>query len=246
MRIGVVFIGLLAIGGCDPGPMPTPPTPRTPIGWGPGAIDLAHRQLDWFPSDSHDPFPLDIALRTNRLDEVRRLLASGANPNLRWGHSGDHFPLVPQPPFGVEREDRQLGRVRTLIRIGADPNERAARGGADWTPIAMALHQRALRAARLLLENGADPNQRTCVDLIHGSFSAKWSHGPAFSRDPACTPDNGMTALISRVRADDLAAVKLLLEFHADRSLRDWMGRTALDYAKDPEIRKLLESPAAQ
>ena len=48
---------------------------------------------DWFPSASVEPLPLDTAILGNRTDEVRQLLAEGANPNLRWGRSGDHLPL---------------------------------------------------------------------------------------------------------------------------------------------------------
>lgn len=391
----IVLIGVLALIACDPGPMPEVPS-------SPDERDANYRS-DSFKSDAAEPFPLDYAILRNNIDEVRRLLEQGADPNLRWG--SDHFPLqevlnssgyavsnpteavrlllehgadpnakwcpfesrgrrdygpsctsarastplhwaamldspemvefllkagadatmrdwrngsaldyaydeivfetigralfpeistrnqkalawlkeydggwhgtnawestplsralgqldggqVPPPPpipiadldkahslesrYRAERESRMLGRVRTLIRIGADPNERATRGGADWTPIAMAQHNGALRAARFLLENGADPNRRTCVDLVYGSFSAKWTHGPAFRRNPACTLENGVTPLIFAARSGDLDAVTLLLEFRADRTLKDWAGGSAQDYATDPEVRKLL------
>jgi ankyrin repeat protein len=402
MRL-IAAIVVMTLVACDTGPgaLPQPPTPRTPSKWGPSDIDLAKRNADWFESDSNDPFPLDKAIRTNRLDEVRRLLEAGANPNLRWGRSGDRFPLqaaldsggniqpdprelvplliehganpnakwcpyesrgtfewgpgctsargstalhfaamqnsrqlveqllaagadptardwanasaldfaydevvfetisralfpeiatrnknalawlkeydgrfyganawestplsralgqtdrgfVPLPPsaltseggsqedYRTESEGRLLARVRSLIRIGADPNERATRGDADWTPLAMALHQGARRAARFLLQNGASPDERTCVALIHGSFSAKWTHGTPFQRHPDCTQENGLTPLMDRARREDREGVQLLLEFKADRSLKDWAGRSALDYAKDRVVRDLL------
>jgi ankyrin repeat protein len=143
----------------------------------------------------------------------------------------------------AQRESRVLGRVRTLIRIGADPNERATRGGADWTPIAMALRRDLLRAARLLLENGADPNRRSCVTFVLTSFNAVYTHGrPPFFVNKDCTAENGVTPLMMSALRDDWHGAKLLLEFKADRSLKDWAGRTALDYAKDPEVRKLFNA----
>lgn len=404
MKRTVLALLIIASAACEVGPLPPTPPPNAT------AADV--RRRDGFPTNStEDPFPLDIAIRTSRLDEVRRLLESGANPNLRWGQSGDHFPLqealdtggthqldprvlvplllkygadpnarwcpfesrgengfgpactsarattalhfaamydnvelvaqllaagadptprdwanasaldfayneivfetiaralfpdvdsrdrlslswlneydgrwfganawestplsralgqtdsgfVPPPPlppppakpvvstgdptvaawaYQFEREGRVLGRVRTLLRIGANPNERATTGGADWTPIGMAMHQRALRVARLLLEHGANPNERSCVRIVSGSFSARWPDGrPVFYRHPNCTLENGTTPLLERAHAGDLKGVALLLEFKADRSLKDWAGRTALDYANNAEIKDLI------
>lgn len=45
---------------------------------------------------------------------------------------------------------------------------------------------------------------------------------------------------MASARAADREAVELLLEFEADRALRDWAGRSAIDYAKDPVVRGLL------
>ena len=44
-------------------------------------------------SAMHSPLPLDVAVRNGRTDQVRQLLAAGADSGERWGWMGDHHPL---------------------------------------------------------------------------------------------------------------------------------------------------------
>jgi len=149
-------------------------------------------------------------------------------------------------PYLSEGEGRALSQVRTMLRIGADPNERMrivpdSNVHGDWTPLAIALWERALRVARVLLQNGADVNQRWCsrfrpVWSVPGTTSTELKVG----RDPACTPENGITPLMLGAAVDDREIVDLLLEFRADQGLKDWAGRTALDYASTRGMKELL------
>ena len=374
---------------CGPGPLP-------PV---PSRADRIDYRKDWFPTDSDEPFPLDIAIRTNRIDEVRNLLERGADPNRRWGQSGDHFPLqevldsggyqvtapaetvqlllnygadpnakwcpfesrgpselgipscvsakgmtalmmaaivdradivrallaagadarprnwhggsaldyaydeiafelisrslfpdlatrdrralewligdgdivilgsraptplaralaqsdggyvvAPPPPnrrmgYRPEREDRVVNRLRTLVRIGADPNQRFDE---ERTPLSLALSGRALRAARVLLQNGADPNQRWCERVL--PHWAVYSRTPTQlelrGKDPACSVANGITPLMWSAAVGDREAAELLLEFGADRSLKDWAGRSALHYATTREVWDVVTTEA--
>lgn len=134
-------------------------------------------------------------------------------------------------------DDLALERIRILLGIGANPNERLMRGGADWTPLGTAIAWRRIRGARELLQSGADPNQRWCT-----AFEAPTGVRPdyAATKDARCTLLNGKTALMWSAEAGNATAVELLLEFNADRSLKDWAGRSALDYAKDRVVRDLL------
>lgn len=378
-----LLISVVTLIACDPGPPPKVPEP------------YPNHQKDWFPSKSHDPWPLDVAIVSNQIDEVRTLLERGADPNARWLESGDRLPIqevfesgsygygisdpaefmrlllnhgadpnakwcpfesrgpsyggrpscttatamtalifatyagsrslvqmlleagadprqkdwgeasaldyaydevifemisralfpdlstrdrkalewvsnnqgspydnslwretpitraltqregmfFPEPPppppqsnqlFGVERQTRVLSRLRALLRIGADPNRRLTLDGVDSTPLSLAVRSNQYRAARVLLQNHADVNQRWCVQFENKNFKQ------IRSKDPACMLSNGMTPLMYAASQEDKKAVELLLEWNADRSLKDWAGRSALDYAKTDDIRKLL------
>ena len=84
-------------------------------------------KADWFPTQSEDRLPLDVAIYSGRIDDVRALLEAGADPNARWGQSGDYFPLqeVLNPGGWPVTEPGET--VRLLLKHGADPN-------AKWCP----------------------------------------------------------------------------------------------------------------
>jgi ankyrin repeat protein len=135
-----------------------------------------------------------------------------------------------------------LARVRILLRIGADPNERVR----VRSPLSLALDNHTFRVARELLRGGANVNERWCELFIPRWASSVSSpqhllvHQGEPHQDPACSASNGITPLMWIAGAGDREAVELLLEFNADKSLKDWAGRSALDYATSPDIRKLL------
>jgi ankyrin repeat protein len=364
----IVMIGVVALIACGPGPLPTAPA-------------AGDDRSDWFPSDSLRPWPLDEAIRGGLPEDARRLLENGADPNRRWGQSGDSFPLqvlldphgaarvepaataqwllehgaepnqrwcpwqsrrtrwqpngctsstgstalmfaaadgqaqiveallkvgadpkatdwlggsaleyatneivfehisralfpnlvsrdretlsylnrnradkrggplqrafsnaeaylVPPPPPPVAADDELLGallhfkavremrvtqRVRTLLSAGVDPNE-GIWIGYEWrSPLAVALGNRNYVLGRALLQHGANVDQRWCAEEENG-----------------CSAATGVTPLMDAARAEDFQAVALLFEFKADPSLKDWAGRSALDYAKTAEVRQLL------
>jgi ankyrin repeat protein len=96
---------------CDPGRPENTPLSR-------------EDRSDWFASASLDVLPLDLAIRRDDLAEVRRLLESGTNPNLRWSQTGDRFPLRE----AIDTEGRLAINRREIIRLllthGADPSAR--------------------------------------------------------------------------------------------------------------------------
>jgi hypothetical protein len=356
--IAALLLASLTAVACNPGPAPQVAGPSA------GANKNEHRR-DRFPTDSQDPFPLDQAIRSGRLADVQRLLEQGANPNLRWGESGDQLPLQEVLDSGgrsvtpvletvslllahgadpnarwcpfqsraatpgrtgchsmrgstalmfaaasgqgdvvelllaagadaaaedwmggsaldyamgeltfehigralfptVETRDRLaldylrrdgsstsavllralqpnhryvpaapwpatetllIERVRTLLAIGVDPNESIAMSGSgERRPvITVVLTRQYYRVARVLVQGGANVNQRWCGDT-----------------DQDCVAKAGRTPLMSAAEWGDAAAVAILLELNADRSLKDWAGRTALDYASTGGMRELL------
>ena len=126
-----------------------------------------------------DPLPLDIAIQSGDLDEVRRLLEQGANPNARWSQSGDRFPLqdvLEGSSYGY-RIDDPTEVIRLLLRHGADPSAKwcpfESRGPSEFGPSCtsargMTALMLAATAGRVeivepLLEAGADASARNWV-----------------------------------------------------------------------------------
>jgi len=369
----VVTISVVILVACGPGPLPKVAR----------SIDRGdlNRVRDGFPTDSDELFPLDIAIRSNRIDELRRLLEQGENPNLRWGQSGDHFPLqevldsagetrtdppetvrlllmhgadpnarwcpfesrgsdvggpvcrsaqgatalafaaaagltdvvelllnagadpaardwmgisaldaassevgfelisralfpaiesrdkraleslrtqgpfrtdaslyasaidggagwyryqsIPMADFRLGYQNRVVERLRILLKLGAKPPDRLDTSAGEWTPLGLALQNGATRAARILLQAGAAVDGRGCLASGYDMKLKKQIF-------PPCDQENGTTPLMYAAAQGQTDAVEMLLEFHADRSLKEWAGRTALDYAKTNEVRKLL------
>ncbi len=93
------------------------------------------------------PRPLDIAVRNDDKDEVKRLLAEGADPNLNTHFSG------PALIEAVEHADVEM--MQLLIDNGADVN---AVNKADSTPLHRAVTAWKDKEAKIefLLEHGAD------------------------------------------------------------------------------------------
>jgi hypothetical protein len=111
--------------------------------------------------------PLARAAHEGNVEEMRRLIATGADPNefdassqtpLHWAARGGH-PLGPHHCRG-EAPDRP-DIVSVLIDAGADikaVDRRAAipGGASGWSPLHIALHHEQFQTAARLLERGAD------------------------------------------------------------------------------------------
>jgi ankyrin repeat protein len=112
-----------------------------------------------------------------------------------------------------------------VLSLDADPNERRGDGR---TPLSLALGS--LATVKLLLQEGADVNGRWCPSSLEDPAT-----------DPGCTVDKGVTPLMRAAQSGSTELVSLLLQFKADRSLRDWRGRTALHYATTRETYYLIK-----
>jgi hypothetical protein len=116
--------------------------------------------------------PLARAAHEGNIDEIRMLIAAGADPNefdassqtpLHWAARGGH-PLGPHHCRG-EAPDRP-DVVSTLIDAGADINavdRRAAipGGSSGWSALHIALHHEQFKTAARLLERGASAGIRS-------------------------------------------------------------------------------------
>jgi ankyrin repeat protein len=88
------------------------------------------------------------------LDDVRTLLARGADPDAR---DEEHRTLLMNATM-----DSQRDLVRVLLEAGADPNLRDDDG---WTPLDVAVYRRALDLIWLLVHFGADVNAQDTLGI---------------------------------------------------------------------------------
>ena len=182
------------------------------------------RALEWLARNEGSPYDTGSAHAT----PVSRALRQSE------GIATVYWPLSPVQHEDVER--RSVNRLNTLMRIGADPNQRLVRAGIDSTPLSFALWLGRYRSASVLLRSGADVNQRWCDQFAVRDFKQ------TSTKEPACTAPTGLTPLMWAAASGHKEGVELLLEFKADRTLKDWADRTAFDYASTPAVRELLRT----
>ncbi len=145
--------------------------------WPPLPLPVAYGSNPGFKSASLEPLPLHLAIIRDQLDEVRRLLESGADPNARWGDYGDHFPLeaviIWGPSVGQPITNR-AAIVALLLKHGADSNARwcpfetrhsydtrlppSCTSATGITPLIAAAMLDQAETVELLLTAGADPH----------------------------------------------------------------------------------------
>jgi ankyrin repeat protein len=145
--------------------------------------------------------------------------------------------FAPPSPLGPRWRARHSDRVAILLNIGADPNQRLTGDWVDWTPLSIALFKHDRSLVKLLLERGADPNARWCVEI------RSWWPPPSTQRAaPECNATNGTSPAMRAATSGDVELLTLLLQHGADPTLRDWTGRSALDYARESDHQRAVEA----
>jgi len=158
----LLAIAAVIVSACDGRPLP--PTPPLV------AVD------ERFPYKNDDSSPLDRAVMSDRLDEVRRLLENGADPNVRCC-GGDKFALMEAFRDWAPPITHRVEIVRLLLAHGADPNMRwcpfETRGAADpklscvsahaWTALIAAAYLDSPEIVEMLLAAGANPWPRDWI-----------------------------------------------------------------------------------
>ena len=149
-------------------------------------------------SSQDDLPPLMLAAGTGRVDEVRRLLATGADVNAKLEGLGVTALMLAAGGGHVEV-------VKVLLKAGADPN--AAGGVAHagfFTPLTLAIRQ----------EN---KNRLEVIDVLIA--------GGARLNPPAWFPESPLDAAIHK---NDIELIRALLKRGSDVNWEDESGATAL------------------
>ena len=115
--------------------------------------------------------------------------------------------------------------ILALLKAGADIQETDKNG---VTPLHHAVRFRNAAAVQTLLMNGAAVNQ-VC----------KRSGSTALHRAVTSTGAPSTAGKVSQAKE----IIELLLKYGADPSIKNKRGKTAADYVKDDEVRRLLVKP---
>ena len=119
-------------------------------------------------SDDSEAFTADNiyrAIEKDNVDEVRRRLQRGANPDIRMYY--DSSPL----DVAVFTNKAEIARV--LLENGADVNRQDING---YTPLMWAARNGSVDAAKVLIENGADVHavSQGAAELLCGGLWGAW------------------------------------------------------------------------
>jgi ankyrin repeat protein len=174
------------------------------------------------PDDSRfaPKYPILLAAYEGHPEIISLLIEHGAEVNIQ----GDQDQGV--KPLELAIMNNHVSTVELLLQNGAEINYWTKREG--FTPLMIASGSGLTENVRLLLEHGAKINQ---LGKKHSGNALSLSVLMyKYSR-----PEN---------KDEFKKTIKLLLEAGADPTLEDDEGKTAFDYAKDEEIKQLLQKYA--
>lgn len=151
------------------------------------------------------------------------------------------------PPLVKAASRGQTEEVRRLIKEGVDVNKRT---GSGETALMLAVWDNRIEVARILIEHGADVNAiepKGDIEVTALMIAARYGrikmmrllieHGADVN---AKSLEHGYTVLQRAVRNGQTEAVKLLIEHGADVNARNGVGLTAMYYARNEAMKKLL------
>jgi len=176
------------------------------------------------------------AVKDGRLEDVKRMLEEGENPNAA--------DLDGEGPLHVAARWGRVAIAQLLLSYGADPGAKALYGA---TPLQVSVAEAQVGAARALLQHGADANAR---DL----FGKSPLHDAAlrgnrelvallldFGADAKAADDSGTTPLHLAARGGNKAMMKVLLSHRADPRAKNLAGATPYDEAQQQGYIAILQ-----
>lgn len=186
--------------------------------------------------------PLSTAVLNDDVEEVRTLIANGANVNGKEEDSGDITPLF----LAVENGNVEIAEI--LLNVGAKIN---ARDEDKQTPLMRLDDDASAELARLLIKHGAKVNStddegNTPLILAAENANAEILQVLVdYGAEINARNKEGHTALMNAAYADDLEKVKVLILAGADVNLKNNDGESALDLAADEKVIEFLVSQGA-
>ncbi len=182
--------------------------------------------------------PLLRSVSENEIDEVKSLLAKGANVNAK----DKNYSGITSLFVAVEEGNTKM--VGILLDFGAKVN---ARDDEKRTPLMSLDDDAKPELVNLLISYGAkinavDKERNSALILSANSVNATvlqylLNHGAKLNAQN----NDGQTALMNAAEDDNLENVKILLAAGADVNLKNSDGETAWSLTSDDEIKKLLE-----
>lgn len=191
--------------------------------------------------------PLQTAILTNNIANVKSLLTSGADPNTRFTDDDtplilatrqNHFPIVrlllthdadvnahnsSNHTALHEAVENNFQTTRLLLDNGANIN---ALTFENYSPLHFAAREGNIGMSQFLIDRGADVNSQSCMYVDRSDGTELHHMGPTILHDVAQAGYKDM--------------VQLLLKHGADPTIPDFNGKTALDFAKNIEIKQVL------
>lgn len=183
--------------------------------------------------------PLARAVDDDDIDEVRRLIANGANVN---GRDEDYDKIT---PIFIAVENGNVEMVRLLIESGAKVN---VRNSDRQTPLMQLDGDATAELVKVLVDAGAKINlsdnenntalllaaENCPTDVIQALLDA--------GADVNLANKEGITPLMHAAEKGDIESVRLILIAGAMVNARDEDGDNAWEYANEKEIEDLLVS----
>lgn len=186
--------------------------------------------------------PLSLAVSNDDIEEVKNLIAKGADVNGREKNSKNTTPLF----LAVENGNAEI--VETLLNFGAKIN---ARDDEKQTPLMKLDEDASPELVRLLIKHGAKVNLTDKQGNTALILAVEYGRAEVLQElisngaDVNAQNDEGTTALMRAAYDDDSEKVKILLLAGANVNLKNKEGETAWEQTTDEEVEKLLESYGA-
>lgn len=139
--------------------------------------------------------------------------------------------------MNIELKNDQLGKlvfsgktekVKEMINLGVDLDQISSNG---MTLLILAIEGDQPQILELLLKNGANPNKKSEID---GLTALHWAVDYAID---GMIQNNKRTSYL-----EPLACIRILLKYGAEKSIKNNLGKTVLDYPLTKEISDELEA----